>query len=131
RPRLVRPPSPARRSSDLATRALSPTHPFGLPFRGNSAKLRGPVPRVKSVRCDPRRDPHSEDLPCLVRADIPVRITVRPEVPISGARGSTLRAPHTPVNPERPFSTWTRPHAPAPCVHPSHGYDRGDRQGVL
>src|SRR5699024_6360236 len=93
-----------------ATRALSPTHPFGLPFRGNSANLRGPVPRVKSVRCDPRRDPHSEDLPCLVGAGIPVRITVRPEVPISGARGRTLRAPHTPVKPERPFSTWPRPH---------------------
>src|SRR5699024_9823702 len=93
-----------------ATRALSPTHPFGLPFRGNSAKLRGPVPRVKSVRCDPRRDPHSEDLPCPVRADTPVRTPVRPAVPSSGARGRTLRAPHTPVKPERPFSTWPRPH---------------------
>ena len=94
-----------------ATRALTTTELFSSPsLRGNPSNLPGPVLRVKSVRCDPRRDPLSEDLPCLVRARISVQPLGRSSFPFSGARGRTLRVPSTPVKPEQPFPRWPPPH---------------------
>ena len=94
-----------------ATRALAATELVSSPsLRGNPSNLPGPALRVKSVRCDPRRDPLSEDLPCLVRARISVQPLGRSSFPFSGARGRTLRAPSTPVKPERPFPRWPPPH---------------------
>jgi hypothetical protein len=79
-------------------------------LRGNPSNLGLPLPRVKSLRCDPRRDPPRRTFHPQVRTGFASSTIGRSAVPISWARGRTLRGSQHPVKPERPFPAWPRPH---------------------
>ena len=92
-----------------AARALSIRTLPSSSLRGNPYNLGDPVLHVNSVRCEPRlisseviRSAWWESISRSATSGLPA-------VPISRARGRTLRGSPGPVNLRGPFSEWPRP----------------------
>src|SRR5699024_6934748 len=71
-------------------------NPSGPSLRGNPSNLRLPVLRVKSGRCDPRRDPHPEDPSTLVSPGNSVRHGGRSSFPFCRGTRKNITHPAAP-----------------------------------
>ena len=102
-------------------------------LRGNPSNLGLPLPRVKSLRCDPRRDPSSKNLPPQVTIRNASSTMGRSAVPISWARGRTLRVSRAPRQARTALFEVASTTSSAPCAqrvpagHSRHDIGPGQR----
>ena len=83
-----------------------------LSLRGGPPNLPAEAFLVKSLRCDPHRDPPWREPTALVSPGFSGWTAVRPSFPLCWARGRTLRVWPGVVKPEGPFPKWPRTHGP-------------------